>query len=70
VAVLLAGGLRAGDVLSGSHAASARAVPGVPDGYVVRAADPLSALAVAEALRKDPRVRAAYPLVKRQRVPR
>lgn len=46
-------------------AGSVRAVPGVPGGYIVEASDPLAALNLADALRRRPGVRSAYPLLKR-----
>jgi hypothetical protein len=52
-------------VLAGLPAGPIRAVPGVPGGYVVEAADPIAALDLADALRQRPGVRSAYPLLKR-----
>jgi hypothetical protein len=57
-------------VLATVPAGSLSALPGVADAYVVDAGDPVSALALADALRADPRVRAAYPLLQRRAWPR
>ena len=43
-----------------------RAVPGVEDGYVVEASDPMKALELVETLRQRTGVRTAYSLLKRQ----
>jgi hypothetical protein len=53
-------------VLAKITAGSVRPVPGVPGGYVVEAEDPGAALDLAEALRQQPGVRTAYPLLRRQ----
>jgi hypothetical protein len=45
---------------------TARPLPAVPRAYVVEAADPLDALAVADRLRASPGVRTAYALLRRQ----
>ena len=47
-----------------------RAVPGVPNGFVVEASDPRSALDLVETLRERPGVRTAYSLIRRQQSPR
>jgi hypothetical protein len=57
-------------VLGGLPLGPIRAVPGVPGGYVVEAADPIAALDLADALRQRPGVRSAYPLLKRLYFPR
>jgi hypothetical protein len=48
----------------------ARAVPGVVNGFVIEAGDPLTALRLVEKLRERPGVRTAYTLLKRQLLPR
>ena len=70
VGLLMERGEAPTQVLGGLSAASVRPVPGVADGYVVEAADPLAALDLAEALRQRPGVRSAYPLLKRHYFPR
>lgn len=57
-------------LLTGLPAGSIRSVPGVPGGYVVEVSDPITALNVADALRRRAGVRSAYPLLKRQHFPR
>jgi len=52
--------------LPGGSAHDVKPVPGVPGGFVVDAEDPVAALELAEALRRQPDIQAAYPLVKRQ----
>ena len=47
-----------------------RPVGGVSDGYVVNATDPIAALDLAHVLRQRSGVRHAYPLLRRQYVPR
>ncbi len=54
------------DQLLASIVGRARAVPGVPNAYVVDAGDPLSALNLVERLSQRPGVRTVYSLVKRQ----
>ena len=47
-----------------------RPAPGVPDGYLISASDPLAAVDLASALLLQPGVRSAYPLLKRYQVKR
>jgi hypothetical protein len=56
--------------VAGLSVAALRPVPGVKNGYVVDAQDPLAALDLADALRQRPGVREAYPLLRRQFEPR
>jgi hypothetical protein len=70
VGVVLEAGKDPQDLMADLPAGSIRAVPGVPGGYVVEAADPLAALTVADALRRRPGVQSAYPLFKRAYFPR
>jgi hypothetical protein len=49
---------------------SFRRVASVPGAYVIEAADPAAALALADRLRETAGVRGAYPLLKRQLFPR
>lgn len=57
-------------LLTGISAGSVRSVPGAPGGYIVEASDPIAALNLADALRRRPGVRSAYPLLKRAYFPR
>ncbi len=66
VGLLLEKGADPQATLAGLSVAGWHPVPGVPDGYVVEASDPMAALDLANALRQRPGVRSAYPLLKRQ----
>ncbi|HBH01470.1 MAG: hypothetical protein A2X36_07885 [Elusimicrobia bacterium GWA2_69_24] len=70
VAMLLDPGTSPQGVLAGLPGGGLRAVPGVADGYVVEAAEPLAAVELADELRQRGGVRNAYPLLKRQQFPR
>src|SRR3972149_8177373 len=70
VALLLDPGTSPQGVLAGLPGGGLRAVPGVADGYVVEAAEPLAAVELADELRRGGGVRNAYPLLKRQQFPR
>jgi hypothetical protein len=70
VGVVLEPGEDPQSLLTGISAGSVRSVPGVPGGYVVDASDPIGALNLADALRRRPGVRSAYPLLKRAYFPR
>jgi hypothetical protein len=59
--------LHTGATLPGALAAlGAQPFNAVPGAFIVRAEDPLTALALAETLRTIPEVRISYPLLKRQ----
>lgn len=64
VGLILEQGVDPHTLLADLSADTVRSVPGVPEGYVIEADDPMAALAVADALRKQPGVRNAYPLLK------
>ena len=66
VAVILTDTADQAAFLSTLSGVTARALPAVPRAYVVEAADPLDALAVAERLRGSPHVRTAYALLQRR----
>lgn len=70
VGMLLEQGEEPEGVLASLSAGPLRTVPGVPGGYVVEAGDPMAALDLADELRRRQGVRSAYPLLKRQHVPR
>lgn len=70
VGLLMEQGMDPQGMLGGQPVGGIRQVPGVPDGYVVEAPDPIAALDLAEAVRLRPGVRSAYPLLKRQYVQR
>lgn len=72
VALVLEEGVALMDVLAKAKidGLDAKAVRGAPQGYVVRCADPLSAVDVARALGAVEGVRRAYALLKRARVTR
>ncbi len=70
VGVLMEKGVDPRAALTSQLAGQIRAVPGVPDGYVVEAPDPLAALRLADTLLHQPGVRSAYPLLKRYHVKR
>jgi hypothetical protein len=57
-------------VLDALRAFRVQAVPSVSRAYVVEAADPLGALALADRLRATPGVETAYPLVQRRQFSR
>ena len=65
VGLLMAQGVDPQGIFTGQPTGAIRPVPGVPDGYVVEASDPLAAVALADTLRQRPGVRSAYPLLKR-----
>jgi hypothetical protein len=70
VGVVLEQGEDPQSLLTGISTGSVRSVPGVPEGYIVEASDPMAALSLADALRRRPGVRSAYPLLKRAYFPR
>jgi hypothetical protein len=70
VGVVLEQGEDPQSLLTGISAGSVRSVSGVPGGYVIEASDPIAALNLADALRRHPGVRSAYPLLKRAYFPR
>jgi hypothetical protein len=70
VALLLEDGVALEDIVARVAGLEATAVRGTPRGYVVRCADPLSAVDVARALGAVNGVKRAYPLLKRARVAR
>jgi hypothetical protein len=70
VGLLMEQGVDPRGILADRPAGTVRPVPGVPDGYVVATPDPLAALDFAEAVRQQPGVRSAYPLLKRHHIKR
>ncbi len=70
VGLLMEKGVDPREALKSQLPGEIRPVPGVPDGYVVEAANPLAALDLAGNLMQQPGVRSAYPLVKRYHVKR
>jgi hypothetical protein len=70
VAVVMEPGRDPTPVTSGLGGKALRPVGSVPDAFVVEGDDPLAAVALADALRGQPGVRTAYPLLKRLRLPR
>lgn len=70
VALLLEPGEDPRIVIGGLPVGLIRQVPGVPDGYVVEAADAIAALDLADALRQRSGIRSAYPLLRRTHFPR
>jgi hypothetical protein len=66
VAVMAASEAALRSALPGGGARGVKPAAGVPGGFVVEADDPVAALDLAETLRRQPDIQAAYPLVKRQ----
>jgi hypothetical protein len=70
IAVLLADDADRDAVLQKLSGVRVSPVPSVPRAYVVEAADPMSALAMADVLRTTPGVKTAYALLQRRAFPR
>jgi hypothetical protein len=70
VAVVMEPGHDPAPVVAGLGGKALRPVGSVPNAFVVEGDDPLAAVTLADALRAQPGVRTAYPLLKRLRLPR
>jgi hypothetical protein len=70
VAVLMEAGRDPTPVVTGLGGKALRRVGSVPNAFVAEGDDPLAAVALADALRAQPGVQTAYPLLKRLRFPR
>ncbi len=70
VAILVSEGMTAAELTGTADLTQIRAVPGVANAFVGRAASPLAAIDVARAFASVPGVKSAYPLINRTPVSR